>query len=46
MTGRKIAILVLSGQSNDISDIAPLIPGALAALGALKPGQVVEVTLP
>lgn len=46
LTGRNIAILVLCGHSNDISDIAPLVPQALAALEALKPGQIIEVTLP
>jgi len=46
LTGRNIAILVLCGRSNDISDIAPLVPHALATLEALNPGQVVEVTLP
>ena len=45
LAGRNIAILVLCGRSNDISDIAPLVPHALAALGALKSGQVIEVTL-
>ncbi len=46
LTGRRIAILVLCAQSNDISDLVPLVPGALATLGALKPGHVIEVTLP
>jgi len=45
LTGRNIAILVLCARSNDISDIAPLVPQALAALGTLKSGQVVEITL-
>jgi predicted nuclease of predicted toxin-antitoxin system len=46
LTGRNIAILVLCARSNDISDIAPLVPQCLVALGTLKPGQVIEVTLP
>jgi hypothetical protein len=46
LTSRDIAILVLCARSNDISDIAPLVPQALAALGTLTPGQVVEVTHP
>ena len=43
MTGRKIAILILRAPSNDISDISPLVPKALAALQSIRPGQVVEV---
>jgi predicted nuclease of predicted toxin-antitoxin system len=46
MAGRKIAILILCAQSNDISDITPLVPHALDTIGRLNPGQVVEVTLP
>ena len=43
MTGRNIAILVIRTASNDLDDILPHIPLALAALQSLKPGQVVEV---
>ena len=43
LTGRDIAILILRAQSNDIGDLSPLVPEALAALRSIQPGQVVEV---
>ncbi len=43
ITGRNIAILVIRAASNDLDDILPHIPEALAALPYLKPGQVLEV---
>ena len=38
-----VAVLVLIAPSNRLADLAPLIPSALAALGSIKPGDVVEV---
>jgi len=43
IAARKISILILRVRSNDISDIAPLIPKAVIALESIKPGQVVEI---
>jgi len=43
LAGRKIAILIIRSQSNDLSDIRLHVPEALDALGSLEPGQVVEV---
>jgi len=43
MTERNLAILVIRAASNDLDDILPHIPQALAALQSLKPGQVVEL---
>jgi hypothetical protein len=43
VTAREIAVLILRVPSNDISDIAPLVPRALLILEAIKPGQVLEV---
>jgi len=43
MTGRNIAILIMRPASNDLDDIRPLVPNALAALQSLKPGHVLEV---
>jgi hypothetical protein len=40
---RKIAVLIMRARSNDISDISPVVPLALAGLAAIKPGQIVEV---
>ncbi len=38
-----LAVLVLRAVSNDMSDLQPLVPAALAALTALKPGEIVEI---
>ena len=43
LTGRRIAIMILDARSNDISDISPLIPDALAALKRIGPGQILQV---
>ncbi|MGO4884298.1 MAG: DUF5615 family PIN-like protein [Bryobacteraceae bacterium] len=43
LAGRRIAILVLGAQSNQIEDLAPLIPTALAALRSIAPGRVATV---
>lgn len=39
----KIAVLVLAARSNQIEDLAPLMPRALAALGSIQPGRVTRV---
>ena len=41
--GRNIAILIIRPASNDLDDIRPHIPQALAALKTIRPCQVVEV---
>ncbi len=43
ITGRKIAIVIIRAASNDLDDIRPHVPHALAALKTVKPGQIVEV---
>jgi predicted nuclease of predicted toxin-antitoxin system len=43
IAGRKIAILIIRSASNDLEDIRPHVPAALAALRTIKPGQFVEV---
>jgi predicted nuclease of predicted toxin-antitoxin system len=45
IAGRKIAILIIRAASNDLGDIRPHVPQALAALRSIQPGQVVEVGL-
>lgn len=40
---RKIAVLVLSARSNQIEDLAPIVPAALGALRTIRPGQVLRV---
>lgn len=43
MIGRAISILIIRTKTNDLSDIEPQIPAALAALVRIQPGQIVEV---
>lgn len=43
IASRIIAILIIRAESNDLDDIRPHIPQALAALKSIKPGQVIEV---
>ena len=38
-----VAVIVMFGPSNQFSDLAPLVPDVLTALGAIKPGDVTEV---
>jgi hypothetical protein len=40
-----VAIVVMASPSNDIADLLPLVPGVLAALATVKPGDAVEVRL-
>jgi predicted nuclease of predicted toxin-antitoxin system len=40
---RKIAVLIIRAASNDLDDIRPHVPDALAALKSIKLGQTVEV---
>ena len=43
LANRKITLLVLGARSNQIEDLAPIIPAALAALRGVQPGQIVSV---
>ena len=43
ITNRRIAILVIRADSNDIDDLRPHLPEMLAVLRSIRPGQVVEV---
>lgn len=43
MNGRTISILILSANSNRLSDLLPLIPACADALRSIQSGQVVEV---
>jgi predicted nuclease of predicted toxin-antitoxin system len=40
---RKIALLLLVASSNQLEDLAPLIPSALAVLHTIQPGSVIRV---
>ncbi len=38
-----VAVVVMVGPSNQLGDLVPLVPGVLAALATIQPGDVVEV---
>jgi hypothetical protein len=40
---RRLGVVVLCAASNALEDLVPLIPGALAAIEAIRPGQVARV---
>jgi hypothetical protein len=39
-----VAVVVLVATSNRLADLLPLMPSALAAIGSIQPGEVVEIT--
>jgi predicted nuclease of predicted toxin-antitoxin system len=41
-----VAAVVLVAASNRLADLVPLVPAALAALGSIRPGDVVEISPP
>jgi|ERR1019366_1805484 predicted nuclease of predicted toxin-antitoxin system len=43
LANREIALLVLGARSNQIEDLAPIIPAALAALRGIQQGKIVRV---
>ena len=43
LAGRKIAILIVSAESNRLRDLLPLVPDSLVALESLQPGQVLRI---
>jgi predicted nuclease of predicted toxin-antitoxin system len=46
MAGRGLALVILVARSNQIEDLLPLVPVALATLDRLRPGSVVRVEAP
>jgi hypothetical protein len=44
LTQRRLGFIVLSAASNALEDLQPLTPAALAAIGRVRPGQVIRVT--
>lgn len=40
---RSFGTVILKARSNKLEALASLVPGILAALGTMKPGQVVSV---
>jgi len=43
IAGREIAVLVLAARSNQMEDLAPLVPSALAALRDVRPGSLIRI---
>lgn len=43
LAGRKIALVILRGKTNRLSDLAPLVPAVLSALGSIGLGAVVRI---
>ena len=43
MQGRRIAVLILLAESNQIRHLLPLIPATLEALRCIQPGQMIRV---
>jgi predicted nuclease of predicted toxin-antitoxin system len=43
LANRKMAVLVLAARSNQIEDLEPIIPAALAALRSIHPGRAIRV---
>jgi predicted nuclease of predicted toxin-antitoxin system len=43
LAGRRIALLILVAPSNQIEDLAPLVPAALTTLDQIQPGSIVRV---
>jgi hypothetical protein len=38
-----VAVVIMFGASNQLADLAPLVPNVLTALGTIQSGDVVEV---
>ena len=43
LAGRKIAILIVSAESNRLKHVLPLVPKILVALGSIQSGQVIRI---
>ena len=43
LSNLNIAILALSAKSNQIEDLAPIVPAALTALQGIRPGQFLKI---
>jgi len=40
---RKIAVIIFCGKSVLLEDLVPLVPGCLAHLDSLRPGQIIQI---
>jgi hypothetical protein len=43
LSKRKLGVVVLCAASNALEDLAPLVPAAIRAIGAVQPSQVFRV---
>ena len=43
IAARPVAVVVLRAPTNAIEDLLPLVPAVLSALGAIKPGSIIEI---
>ena len=43
LTGSRLRVIVLVARSNALEDLLPLVPGLLAAIPKIQPGQVFRV---
>lgn len=43
LTGRSMAIIILRSKSNRLVDLLDHVPGCLAAMRSIQPGQVIRV---
>lgn len=43
VAGRSFAVVVLRARGNDIDTLLPLVPALLAAISAVRPGEIVAV---
>jgi hypothetical protein len=46
LPGRSISLIVLRARTTNLNDIVALMPDVLAALDAIKAGDVVRITAP
>jgi len=43
-SSRTIAVLILCAPTNRLADLRKIVPGALAALASIKPGEVARIS--
>jgi len=43
LAGRSISLAIIRAKSNRLPDLLPHVPGILAALRSLKPGEVIQI---
>ena len=46
LTARKLAIIILRGESNRLKDLLPLVPVCLGCIKLIEPGRVISIEAP